>query len=273
MVYDIHLDVFEGPLDLLLHLVKKSDMEIAEIRISDITAEYISYLETLKELNIEVAGEFLVMASTLMQIKAKMLLPREEDKREGEEEFGRIKDRILEYAKYKEIGKLLSYKAIESSQIYYRPAPVLDKQDLALDATLFDLMDAFREALQRLPEDVKEIIYKEVPIETKIREILDVLENKQYVSFTEILKLQKTRIALIVCFMAVLELMKKGQISAKQSELFQDIRIYKVNNVIDPDAKEDEALFAGGGSDAEYVAEDLELNAQGPNGEDDDGNI
>ncbi|MDR1244936.1 MAG: segregation/condensation protein A [Endomicrobium sp.] len=231
MAYDIHLDTFEGPLDLLLHLIKKNDLEINEIKIADITAEYLSYLDLMKELNIDVAGEFLVMASTLMQIKSKSLLPSDNEKDSEEDDpFDQLKNRLLEYQKYKEVGKLLSYKINENSQIYYRPEPVISKQDFVLDVTIFDLMSSFRDALTALPDNIKEIMYQEIPIENKIREILDILEGKQYVSFTEILKLQNTRLALVVCFMAVLELVKNKQIVAKQSELFSEIRIYKVYN-------------------------------------------
>jgi segregation and condensation protein A len=105
---------------------------------------------------------------------------------------------------------------MENSQIYYRPAPAVGKQDFVLDATIFDLMNSFREALTALPENIKEIMYQEIPIETKNREILDILEGKQYISFTEILKMQNTKMALIVSFMAVLELVKNKQIVAKQ---------------------------------------------------------
>lgn len=261
MVYDIHLDTFEGPLDLLLHLIKKNDLEISEIKIADITAEYLAYMELMKDLNIDVAGEFLVMASTLMQIKAKTLLPSDNEKNGDEEDpFDQLKNRLLEYQKYKEVGKLLSYKAIEHSQVYYRPAPVINKQDFVLDASLFDLMDSFREALTALPENIKEIMYKEIPIETKIREILDLLEDRQYISFTEILKLQKTKMALIVCFMAVLELVKNKQIAAKQSELFEEIRIYKVHNELDLENKEGSFEFKDGNqAEPEPIAPDLEL--------------
>jgi segregation and condensation protein A len=231
MVYDIHLDTFEGPLDLLLHLIKKNDLKINEIKIAEITAEYLSYLDLMKELNIDVAGEFLVMASTLMQIKSKSLLPSDNGKDSEEADpFDQLKNRLLEYQKYKEVGKLLFYKINENSQIYYRPMRAISKQDFVLSTTIFDLISSFRNVLTALPDNIKEIMYQEIPIENKIREILDILEEKQYISFTKILKLQKTRLALIVCFMAVLELVKNKQIVAKQSELFSEIRIYKVYN-------------------------------------------
>ncbi|MDR1194855.1 MAG: segregation/condensation protein A [Endomicrobium sp.] len=282
MVYDIHTDSFEGPLDLLLHLIKKNDLEISEIKIAEITSEYLAYMDLMKELNIDIAGEFLVMASTLMQIKAKTLLPSDKEKEGEEDPFDDLKNRLLEYQKYKEVGKLLSYKILETSQIYYRPAPVVNKHDYVLDASVFDLMSCFKDALTALPESVKEIMYKEIPIETKIREILGVLEGRQYVSFTEILKFQKTKMDLIVCFMAVLELVKNKQIAAKQSELFQDIRIYRVYNEAEPQVKEEDGVF-------EFVKEtddkteqpptpDLELSGENDssineNQEGNDGNI
>jgi segregation and condensation protein A len=117
---------------------------------------------------------------------------------------------------------------MENAQIYYRPAPVVSKQNFVLDATIFDLMNCFRKALVALPEDIKEVMYQEIPIEVKIREILDVLADKSYISFTEILKNQNSKTALIVCFMAVLELVKNKQIVAKQSKLFTEIRIYRI---------------------------------------------
>ena len=267
MIYDIHTDSFEGPLDLLLHLIKKKDLEISEIKIADITSEYLSYMDLMKELNIEVAGEFLVMASTLMQIKARTLLPSESEKDGEEDPFDQLKNRLLEYQKYKEIGKLLSYKAIENSQIYYRPAPVINKQDFVLDVSIFDLMGSFRDALSALPEGIKEIMYKEIPIETKIREILDILEGRQYISFTEILKMQATRMALIVCFMAVLELIKNKQIAAKQSDLFGEIRIYKVFNEFEAEPRETEEVFEFAEeqkkeNNEEVPPEALELNGE-----------
>jgi segregation and condensation protein A len=234
MVYDVHLDVFEGPLDLLLRLIRKNDLEINEIKIAEITSEYLSYLDLMQNLNIDVAGAFIVMASTLMQIKVRAFLPFDNNKESKEEypldQLDQLKNRLLEYQKYKEVGKLLSYKIMENPQIYYRPATVIDKQDFVLDATIFDLMSSFCKALTALPKNIKEIIYQEIPIEAKIREILDALEGKQYISFTEILKMQSAKMALIVSFIAVLELVKNKQIIAKQSELFSEIRIYRVYN-------------------------------------------
>jgi len=239
MEYDVHLDTFEGPLDLLLHLVRKTDLEIQEIQVSEITTEYLSYLDTMQNLDLDTAGDFLVMASTLMQIKAKMLHPdNEKDKEDADTELDKIKERLLEYQKYKEVSKLLSNKEQEYSQTYYRPEPVIPDHEYEIDATIYDLVKSFQNALKTLPEEVREIMYKEIPIETKIREILDILEGKQYLTFSEIAKIQTSRSAMVVCFMAVLELVKNKQVVAKQSELFEDIRIYRVYN----DEENDESI-------------------------------
>ena len=184
MEYDVHLDTFEGPLDLLLHLVRKTDLEIQEIQVSEITTEYLSYLDTMQNLDLDTAGDFLVMASTLMQIKAKMLHPdNEKDKEDADTELDKIKERLLEYQKYKEVSKLLSNKEQEYSQTYYRPEPVIPDHEYEIDATIYDLVKSFQNALKTLPEEVREIMYKEIPIETKIREILDILEGKQYLHY------------------------------------------------------------------------------------------
>lgn len=231
MGYDVHLDTFEGPLDLLLHLVRKTDLEVQEIQISEITSEYLSYLSVITNLNLDVAGEFLVMASTLMQIKAKMLHPEnEKDSADADFELDQIKAKLLEYQKYKEVSKILSNKEQQYAQTYYRPQYVIEEQDYEVEVTIFDLIKSFQEALRTLPEEVREIMYKEIPIETKIREILDILEGRQYISFNEIMRLQPTRQSLIVSFMAILELVKNKQVMAKQSEIFDEIRIYRVYN-------------------------------------------
>ncbi len=236
-MYDVHLDTFEGPLDLLLHLVRKSDLEIQEIQVSEITSEYLSYIDTMKNLDLDTAGDFLVMASTLMQIKAKMLHPdNEKDKDDADEELDKIKERLIEYQKYKDASKLLAGRQQEYSQTYYRPRTIDGETEYEFEASIEDLVRSFQDALRTLPEEVREIMYKEIPVETKMREVLDILEGKQYVNFNEILKIQQNRYSMVVCFMAVLELVKNKQILAKQSEMFEDIRIYRIyDNIQDDD--------------------------------------
>ncbi len=208
MPYDVHIEVFEGPLDLLLYLTKKNDLEIADIPIASITQEYISYMEAMKELNLEVAGDFIVMAATLMQIKSRMLLPGAEGEAEEESPLNELKARLLEYQRFKEVAQLLGNRESEFSQIYYRPAPVIDKSDFTLEVSLFDLINSFKEVLTELPTNVREIVYEEIPIEKKIRDILDFVEGKEFITFKELLERAVSRIDLVVSFLAILELIR-----------------------------------------------------------------
>ena len=231
MTYDVHLDMFEGPLDLLLYLIRKNDLEIADIPIAGITAEYLSYLDIMKEFNLEIAGDFLVMASTLMQIKARMLLPSPETEEEdGPDPLEELKARLYEYQKFKEVAQIMGARELECAQFYYRHPPVFDKEDFVLDVSIFDLLDGFRAVLQELPNDIKEIVYKEIPIEEKIREIMDIFEERSFITFSDILQHQRTRHDLVVCFLAILELIRLRQIIGRQSRVFDDIRIYRVGD-------------------------------------------
>ncbi|GMO64517.1 MAG: hypothetical protein Nk1A_1020 [Endomicrobiia bacterium] len=186
----------------------------------------------MQKLNIGLASEFLVIASTLMQIKVRHLLPSISENEENEENDSlyQLKSKILEYQKYKEIGKLLLYRIIENSQIYYRPIAITNNQNFVLNVSVFDLAKSFYKVLKTFSCNIKEIAYQEIRVETKMSEILNILNGRQYVSFTDILCKQKTKMASVVYFMAVLELVKGRQISIKQSELFSEIRIYRTCN-------------------------------------------
>lgn len=230
--YEVKLEIFEGPLDLLLYLIKKEEMDIKEIKLSEITQEYLSYIQLMKELNLEMAGEFLVMASTLLQIKARMLLPSSSENVEAEEgpdPRAELVAKLLEYQKYKEVAALLSQKEFDAREIYYRNVmPVFAEEDFSLDSTLFDLLDAFKDVLKTASEEIKELLYEEIPLEQKVREILDLLENKDCIQFHQVFSATHTRRELIVTFLALLELIRLKQVVAKQSESFGEIRIYRL---------------------------------------------
>jgi len=232
--YDVHLEVFEGPLDLLLFLIRKNDMDIYDIPVSQITAEYLDYISVMKELNLDIAGEFLVMAATLMQIKSKTMLPSPAVEEEtGPDPREELVQRLLEYQKYKQVAQFLSSHELDEQGVYYKSMPVLSEEDYLLEATIFDLIECFRGVLKELPGDVKEIVYEEIPIEQKIREILDLLEDsarqgRKYISFKDILIREIKRIGAVVSFPAILELIRLKQIVARQSKLFGEIRIYPV---------------------------------------------
>lgn len=226
--HEVRLEVFEGPLDLLLHLIQKDDLDIYDIPISQITSEYLSYIDLLKEMKLDVAGEFLVMAATLMQIKARTLLPAPSvEGEDGPDPRAELVNRLLEYQRYKEAARELEKKLQNNKDFHYRGAPVFSEDDFVMDASLFDLLDAFRDVLKDLRPEVREILYEEIPIEVKIREILTFLEGRPYATFREILRRETTRHALIVSFLAILELIRLKQIVARQTDNFGEIRVYR----------------------------------------------
>ncbi|MDI6641353.1 MAG: segregation/condensation protein A [Elusimicrobiota bacterium] len=235
MPLDIHLEIFEGPLDLLLFLIRKNDLNIYDIPISQITAEYLEYLELMKELNLDIASEFLVMAATLMQIKSRTLLPQETVEEEGPDPRAELISKLLEYQKYKLAAEELSKRELSQQGIYYRSAPIFTDEDFFLEVSIFDLIDTFRTVLKQLPTEVKEIIYEEIPIESKIRQILSKLEtaktdkhNRKFINFTDLLMSETTRLSMIVLFLALLELIRLKQVIVRQSRPFGEIRIYLV---------------------------------------------
>ncbi len=232
--YQVKLEFFEGPLDLLLYLIKRDDMDIQDIRISVITEEYLKYIDLIKDLNLEMAGEFLVMASTLMQIKARSLLPSDELnglEDEGPDPRAELIAKLLEYQKFKEASKILLERQLQYKDVYYRDTPpVFTEEDMFLDATLFDLLGAFRQVLLKAPQEIKEFLYEEIPMEQKMREILDFLEAAEPVHFLEIFSRSRSRREIIVTFLAILELIRLKQIHAKQTEYFGEIRIYRLRD-------------------------------------------
>jgi segregation and condensation protein A len=243
----VHLDIFEGPLDLLLYLIKKSDLDVYDIPISQITSEYLAYINVMKDLKLDLAGEFLVMASTLMQIKARTLLPSgETEEADGPDPRAELVNRLLEYQRYKEAAKMFDARLKENKDIFYRGTPVFNDTDYVLDASLFDLLDAFRDMLKDLKPEVREIIVQEIPLEVKIRDVLAFLEKNPNPTFRDILQNETTRHGLIVTFLAILELIRLRQIVARQTSVFKDIRVYRVDDTAESQAAVDtgEAIAA-----------------------------
>src|SRR5882724_9192807 len=229
---DVSLEVFEGPLDLLLHLIKKNDLEIKDIPIAEITHEYLQYLDLMKDLNLEMAGEFLVMASTLMQIKSQMLLPAPDAAPEetGPDPRSELVNKLLEYQRFKDAAGILTVYNEKAKDIYYRKTPpAFEQEDFLLRATTIDLLAAFKRVLDQAPREVGQILREEITIETKIREVLDLLANKESLAFEELFSGSQRRIDFIVTFLALLELIRLKQIVAMQSETFGNIRIFRLS--------------------------------------------
>jgi segregation and condensation protein A len=234
---DVNLDVFEGPLDLLLHLIKKNDLAISDIPIAQITQEYLTYLDLMKDLNLEMAGEFLVMASTLVQIKAQMLLPAPDvaDEDAGPDPREELVNKLLEYQRFKEAAGVLSVYKEKAKDIFYRSnPPQFERDDFTLRASVFDLLTAFKRVLDRAPKEVGQILREEITIESRIREVLDALQVKASMAFEELFAGSRRRIDLIITFLALLELIRMKQIVAMQPDIFGELRIYRADAVPQP---------------------------------------
>ena len=230
--YEVKLEIFEGPLDLLLHLIRKSELDIFDIPIAKITDQYLEYLEMMKALNINVAGDFLVMASTLLHIKSKMLLPDlEEGEDEDEDPRMEIMRPLLEYLRLKEMaGELLDRELLDRDVFARRLSPELKGQlageEALLDVSLFQLMDAFKKIVdQRLPGIPLRVQFEKWSVKDKTTLILQRLKKKGSMYFQELFKEDRTISEFIVTFLALLELVHVGLVKIFQPDEGKDIRI------------------------------------------------
>lgn len=242
VAYSVKLDTFEGPLDLLLHLIRKNELDIYDIPIALITKQYLAYLSFLKELNLEVAGDFLVMASTLLQIKSRMLLPNPEpEEGEGHEEEdprAELVRRLLDYQRYKEAGQHLAERELLGREVFARRITDPDlllavPEEGPLDLDLFELAEAFRSLLTRVPTArAHEVLgFEGVSIADAINEILSLLQEREMVSFEELFSLDDSRERLIVNFLALLELCRLKMAKVLQNKDCGIIYIYPAVSV------------------------------------------
>ncbi|MCX5700736.1 MAG: segregation/condensation protein A [Candidatus Omnitrophica bacterium] len=248
MNYKIKLEVFEGPLDLLLYLVKKDHLNIYDIPIAKVTDQYLQYLNLMQLLDLNVAGEFLVMAATLMQIKSKMLLPVEEGEGVTEEQIDpreELVKRLLEYEKFKEIAGSLRQKEVEQQEVFKRPKmeeakEIGEDKDTYFEASIFDLINAFSKALKDIPKEVfYEVIKDKFTVEEAVHKILHLLLVKPELRLSELFKQAKNKMEIVVTFLGVLELIRMKEIVARQSELFQEIDIVRnKENIIPYDGRD-----------------------------------
>jgi segregation and condensation protein A len=233
MIYKVKLDIFEGPLDLLLYLVKKSEVAIADIPIATIADQYLEYLELIKVLNLDVAGEFLVMAATLMAIKSKMLLPPSEEAEEEEEGVdprAELLQRLLEYQKYKEAAYQLKTRELLEKDIFTRIQieeylPL--EREAVIEASLFDLVDALRKVIKEkhLSEQFMEVTVEKISVKDKMVEILWKLKEAQQMTFYALFNEFSTKHEMIVAFLAILELMRLRAVRVFQLHPYGEIRI------------------------------------------------
>jgi len=243
MSYKIKIDAFEGPLDLLLHLINRLEIDIYDIPVAEITDQYVSYIHTMKELELDVASEYLVMAATLLAIKSKMLLPKHEDEWDAEEEeFIYEEDprdelvmQLLEYKKYKEAAGEFKHLEAERALIYTKPPIDLtpfssdaNVEKAELDVNLYDMLGAFQKLLRRkrLQRPLQtRITRQEVSIERRIGELRETLRAKgNKVPFTSLF-VDDNKEQLVVTFLAILEMMKQNEVIVEQTNNFEDIFI------------------------------------------------
>lgn len=233
--YRVRLDVFSGPLDLLLHLIKKNEVNIYDIPISLITGQYLEYIELMEELNLDVAGDFLVMAATLIHIKSRMLLPRPDPSQEDPEEDPRdaLVNRLLEYQKFKAAANLLHERETLRSAQWQRPDGVVagiagEEFEQEVEVDLVSLMAAFKAVLDRAKQRPKvPIPGEQVSIEDRIGQLLARLSETEACGFEELFEDAHSRPDLIVTFLALLEMIRMKLVRVFQAGMFGSIRIYK----------------------------------------------
>ena len=250
MSYKLRLDIFEGPLDLLLYLIKKNDIDVCDIPIAKITDQYLEYIDMMKMMDLDVIGDFLVMAATLMQIKSKMLLPLDPSAPEEEvDPRDELVKRLEEYKMFKEIAEKLKEKESFRQDFFGRNMDEElakeikdDAKEVYFEASLFDLINAFTKALRKFKEEsVYQVNKDEYTIEQKIHEVLHLLLEKERIMLAELFTKARSKMEVIVTFMSILELIRLREILVMQKRVFGDIEVVRNRSNVIPDTKEKES--------------------------------
>ncbi|MGB5895068.1 MAG: segregation/condensation protein A [Ignavibacteriaceae bacterium] len=238
-MYKIKLDQFEGPLDLLLFFIKRDELDIYDIPISHITREFLEYVNFIKILDLELAGDFILMASTLMHIKARMLLPREIDEK-GEEIDPRAEliQALLEYKKYKEVSEELSFYESNQRKIKFRGNFDADfsetppEYDILLkNVSIYDLAKAFKRAIEEIKEEpVHQVRKINISIDEQIDFIFSQFKEKTEVHFLTLVEKMTEKIRVVITFIALLELVKMSSVGIKESPNYNDFILYRIEN-------------------------------------------
>lgn len=238
-MYNVRLPNFEGPLDLLLFFIKRDELDIYDIPIAYITKEFLEYIRVMELLDLELAGEFLVMAAALMQIKVRMLLPKEEkegeDGPEEEDPRAELVRKLLDYKRYKEMAGKLSARSEEERYTYYRQffkgdvvANPDEEEDLLRNVTLFHLLSAFKRALAKAPRESNphRIEQIAVTVEEQTEVILSHFQTRKQITFADLCQAMP-RIVMVVTFLSLLELIRSRRIAVRQEESFGEILMYE----------------------------------------------
>ncbi len=236
MSYEIKLDIFEGPLDLLLYLIKKNEIDIYNIPIALIAEQYLQYLDAMRSLNLDLAGEYLVLASTLIHIKSKLLLPVEADENSEDETEGDPREelvrQLLEYQAFKEAALKIDSRPLLERDVFVRGYPIIENKEVNDDEVLeeinlFELVDAFQRIIATLDNaGAIEINAEKMTLADRINDIMEKLTEEKTLTFSDILGECSDRKKIVYSFLAVLELMKLRMIRVYQSSSFGIIRIF-----------------------------------------------
>ena len=236
MPYNVKLKIFEGPLDLLLHLIKKNELDIYDIPIATITEQYLEYLDLMRTLNLDIAGEFIVMAATLMHIKSRMLLPQSEEMEETEDEEdprAELVRRLIEYQRYKDAAKKLMDSEVLDRDVYTggRSGEITDdRQEDLCELNIFELIEAFERVLkEKAPQGLFHIAAERMSVNDKIIEIIDRMIGVTSITFRSLFSETSERQELILTFLALLELIKLRIVRVIQIEPFEPIRIIPIH--------------------------------------------
>ncbi len=233
--YKVKLEIFEGPLDLLLYLIKQDEIDIYEISLERITSQYLEYLQAFKELNIDIAGEFIVMAANLIYLKSRSLLPLDqqppdEDAAEDDPRWDLIRQ-LIEYKKFKEAAGQLQVRALEQERIFARSGigpGIFELAPLRLgEVGIFQLINAFQTVIKRMEarEDLRELFGEHFTVSDKIDEILQRMSEGAALKFSELFAEMASRVEVVVTFLALLELIRLKQVRVTQTDPFADIEI------------------------------------------------
>ncbi len=240
-MYRVKLTDFEGPLDLLLFFIKRDELDIQNIPISKITQEFLEYLHLMASLDLEVAGDFIVMAATLMQIKVRMLLPRDENAEEEEDPRAELVRRLIEYKRFKEVSQQMAVMEEDQRKVYYRALyqadakvmPEEDTTEVLKDFSLFNLISAFKTAMDHMPKKVvHEVRLLNVTIEEQMSFVLDFLRVHGATTLLQLVAHMTEKVRIIVTIIALLELTKNKAITLSPVESKDDILIRSITPVV-----------------------------------------
>ncbi|MGE3062840.1 MAG: ScpA family protein [bacterium] len=225
---EVHLQEFEGPIDLLLYLIRKNEIDIYDIPITQITAEYLEAIDRMKDLKIDIASDYIVMAATLVKIKSDMMLPVQADSEDIEDPRRPLVDKLLEYQKFKKASDLFRSIEYEAGKLFSRNISFVSSGNMETeeDLSLSDLMSAFMPLLKRgLSLTSYRMPKVKKTITEKVRELIEYLEERKSINFLDYLLLQETMFEVILSFVAILDMAQKDIIKVRQESQFEDIWI------------------------------------------------